>query len=215
MRLLLLFPLLLLSQLGFAQFSSFEAGYYVLVDNHSTRYPAEIKLRDENTLLVRGENTKKEKLDLQDVLFFQVANRRFVPVGGFFISKGLGGTEVARGFAQLLDSGQVKLYEYKYYLTNPPVGNTMSVGSSYWQTLYLLQRPNDEEPTPVEANRLSGAGKYFRQTLAPFISSRPDLQKLLADRKITLDNLVPFIRALNSGQPFTGSLPQPPTREPY
>ncbi len=215
MRFLLLSVVLLLPQALFAQFGGFEPGYYVLVDNRQLRHPAEIKLRDENTLLIRGENTKKEKLDLQDVLFFQVANRRFVPVGGFFISKGLGGTEVARGFAQLLDSGQVNLYEYQYFLTNPPVGNTMIVGTSYWQTLYLLQRPNDEEPTPVEANRLSGAGKYFRQTLAPFISTRPDLQKLLADRKITLDNLVPFIRALNSGQPFAGPLPQPPTREPY
>ncbi|SDY33175.1 hypothetical protein [Hymenobacter psychrophilus] len=204
-RFLVLFVALLLPQALFAQFGSYESGTYVLVDNRQVRYSAKLKLRDENTLLIKEGNSKKEKIDLEEVLWFQVANRKFVPIGGFHVKKGLGGTDVQRGFAEVLDSGQVKLYEYSYYVSNPPrtgSGGMVYGGGASWTSVHLLQRPGEQEFTVVTANRLSGAGKNFREILTPFITARPDLQKLLADRKISIENLAPFVRALNSGEPY-------------
>ncbi|SET56063.1 hypothetical protein [Hymenobacter actinosclerus] len=213
-RFLALFVGLLLPQALLAQYKSFEAGTYVLADNRQLLHSAKLKLRNENTLLVKDGKSEKQPLNPEDILWFQVGKHRFVPVGGFQVDDGFSGSDVQRGFAEFLDSGQVKLYEYRFFAANasPVLGSNKGFvggGGASWKTVYLLQPAGQSDFTVVSANNWGGVSREFRETIAPLVTGRPDLQKLLADDTIFMENLVPFVRSLNRGLPTAAPAPLP------
>lgn len=216
MRSSLLLCLLLLPQALLAQFGSFEAGTYVLADTPRLLHSAKLKLRNENTLLVKDGKSEKQPLKPEEVLWFQVGKHRFVPVGGFRVADGFGGNDVQRGFAEFLDSGQVKLYAYRFFAANaaPVLGSNRGFaggGGASWKTVYLLQPAGRPDFAVVSANSWGGVSREFGEMLAPLVVSRPDLQKLLADGTIFMENLVPFVRSLNRGLPTAAPAPPPAT----
>ena len=51
-------------------------------------------------------------------------------------------------------------------------------------------------------NRLSGKGSEFREMLAPYFSTRPDLLQQLEKGEVSRRNLAAFVHAYNTKQPF-------------
>lgn len=205
MRFLLLVALFMLPQVLLAQFREFADGFYVLTASPTVRHQAQLKLRNEKTLLTKENQQKKQEVDLSEVQYFQIGSKKFKPVGGFHIKKGLGGTDVQRGFAQMLDSGQVILYEYSYYIASGPMmsgSGAMYGGGNSLNSVFLLQKPGENTVTLISANAISGAGKEFRQALAPFLTTRPDLLKHLDERRLTIWHLPLTVHALNNGLPY-------------
>lgn len=198
MRFFLFLTCLLLPQLASAQlFSNFEAGSYILAKFPITRSEGQLKLKSGDYLLVKTSSGEKLKLTPRDVASFRIGNQKYITTNvGFEVRVGLGSTYVDKSFVEMLDSGQVVLMRYQYYIGSPGGGSTE-------HELYLVRPSNSyRSPTPLPTNNFGGAGKKFTQALSPFVAQRPDLVQLLAEGQISTDNLLNFIHALNTGQPF-------------
>ncbi|MBT9393776.1 hypothetical protein KLP40_11435 [Hymenobacter sp. NST-14] len=200
MRYLLLFASLLIPRLLFAQF---DAGYYVLTQEPTVRHSVRIKMQNENTLVIKDGNKKKQELDLAQVAFYRIGEKTYRPIGGFSIKKGR--ENITRGFAEVLDSGQVMLYAYSYRIASGPMmsGNgTMYGGGSSWQTIYLVENAGQQNLTTISASALTGTSKEFREALRPFLAPRADLVKHLDEKRLLIYHLQSAVQALNHGEAF-------------
>ncbi|TGE27914.1 hypothetical protein [Hymenobacter metallicola] len=204
MRTFLLFAGLLFPQLVWAQFNSFEPGSYVLVDNPTQRLEGDLKLRGCTELLVKNAKGKTTRLSPEQVQSFRLGRQKFITAGGFPVDKGLDGDTIPNAFVEQLDSGQVVLMRLHYIVDGPMMlgtnGSPMGGGSKSY-TLHLLRRAGESVITPLPASGLSNGGQKFRDALIPYLTTRPDLAKLVTNKLVNTDNLLVMIRALNTGQP--------------
>ena len=197
----------LLPQLGWAQLfggNSFKDGSYVLADRRTLRYTGQLKLQDGTTLVVKNPAGKNLKLNPVQVASFRIGSQRYVPAGNFHVSAGIGGMDVDAVFAEQLDSGQVQLLRYNYSLSTPGsmgAGGTMTGGGSWGLSAFLLRKPSDIGYTVAQSGPYSS--KRLREALRPFLASRPDLIKLLDDKRINDDNIQAVIHALNTNSPYS------------
>jgi len=200
MRLLFLLVFLALPQLSQAQFNRFETGSYVLAANPAVRHTSELRLRSGNLLLAKNTNEKNIKLTPDQVSSFRLGTRKFTVAGDFHAKGGLGGLNVTKAFVEQLDSGQVILLSYAFQVGAPMSmgsGGAMMGGGSYSANVYLLQWPGEEDVTPAQGGAYSSGGKNFREAVRPFFIGRPDLLKMLDDKRITTSNLPEAVHALN------------------
>jgi len=183
--------------------SSFQAGSYVLEKDASVRHNGLIKAGNKN-LRVQADQEKTATYPWADVHSYRIGPSRYVKASGFTIQTGFSAREATNDFVQLLDSGAVSLFRYEYPLTGgtPGFGGSPGLGPSSRPSIYLLQRASEASLTEIPYSVMDGSGKKFREALAPFITSRPDLVKVLAAKKITVYNLQTFIHAFNTQEPF-------------
>jgi hypothetical protein len=202
MRFFLLLPILLFSHLVRAQFNSFEPGSYVLTATPTQRLEGPLKLRGCTELVLKKPNSKTTVLKPEDVQSFRLGSKKYVTAGGFPVDKGLGGDTISQAFVEQLDSGQVVLMRLNYIIDGSMMaGGGGQLGGSASYTLYLLRRGGEQTIVPLPASGLSNGGQKFRDTLMPYLTTRPDLAKLVANKLVNTDNLLVMIRALNIGQP--------------
>lgn len=206
MRQLFLIAGLLLPHVLKAQFNSFENGSYVLSNSPNVRHECKLKLLGAYGLAAKDASGQKTTFVPAEISSFRIGQKKFAAVGGF--AANLGPSEdkvVSRGFAEQLDSGQVVLLRFIYVISGPTRMNSagiMSGGNSLPHVLYLLRRSSEQQIVSLPTNWLTGAGEKFRDTLLPYLSSRPDLVKLLSEKRITTSNLAAVVHAINSNQPF-------------
>ena len=217
MRLFLLIIIVLLPQLGRAQLFGgykFEAGSYVLNDSRNVRQQAQLRLQSSTKLLVKTADGKTIKLKPEQVYSFRINARKYVTAGNFHVKGGLGGADITKGFAEQLDSGQVVLLNYTYSVgAGAPMmgaGGSMSYGGGASElNAYLLTRPGDSQITAVQGGFYSGGGKQFREAVRPYLATRPDLVKLLDEKRISSDEIPAVIHALNTNIAFGIPVPSP------
>ncbi|MCA8829280.1 hypothetical protein [Hymenobacter pini] len=200
MRFLLLFAALLLPQILLAQF---EPGYYVLTTEPGVRRVAQIKMPDENTLLIKEGEQKKQELALSQVAYFKAGGKTYRPVSGFSIKSGK--QTITHGFAEVIDSGQVMLYNYSYREKSPPTmsGNgLMYGGGSTWVTIRLIENAGQQNFTIISAPSFSGTSQEFRERLRPFLAPRADMVKYLDAKLLLIYHLEQAVQALNQGEAF-------------
>ncbi|OUJ73986.1 hypothetical protein [Hymenobacter crusticola] len=194
---------LLLPQLLQAQnlFESFKPGTYYLADSRRVHYEGQLKVHS-NELVVKDNQGKVTRFKPEEVYYIKLADRtRFLPSAGFLLS----GKQINSSLVEVLDSGSVMLMRYEHVTTMAPMmgasGNMVSYGGRSAQSVYLLQLADASEPTALPSAGMASS-KKFREALAPYVGARPDLVQLLADKRISTNNLADFIHALNTGQPF-------------
>ncbi|GAB3651568.1 hypothetical protein GCM10027594_26630 [Hymenobacter agri] len=185
-------------------FGRFENGSYVLNESRNTRQQGQLKLQSSQKLLVKAANGKTIKLTPEQVASFRIDTRKYVTVGNFHVRGGLN-ADIAKGFAEQLDSGRVVLLNYTYSDGGAPImgaGGMNYGGGNYESHAYLLNWPGESEVIPVQGSFYTGGGKQFREAVRPFLFSRPDLEKLLDDKLISSDDLPTVIHALNNNLPY-------------
>lgn len=209
MRIFQLAIIVLSPGLGWAQMrgNRFENGSYVLNDSRNLRQQGQLKLQSGSKLLVKTADGKTIKLKPEQIHSFRISNRKYVTASNFHVKGGLGGTDADNVFVEQLDSGQVVLLTYEYSIgAGAPMmgaGGGMSYGGSSELSTYLLSRPGESRVTAAQGSFYTGGGKQFREAVRPYLSSRPDLVKLLDEKRISSDNLEAVIQALNHNQPFS------------
>lgn len=179
----------LLPHFAQAQFTSFEPGAYLLASAPTVVQKAELKLRGSSELLVKDQSGQKLKLTPKDVIAFRIGENKYMAVSDFTVGAGLNSFDVDQAFAQSLESGAVELLYYEFK------------GYNYSGSAYLLRTTSLS--TVAVARGSLGAGKRFRETVRPFLASRPELIKYLEEKRINIDNLAEAIHALNRNLPFT------------
>lgn len=210
MRVFLLIIIGLLPELGWAQLfggNRFENGSYVLNDSRNVRQQGQLKLQSGSKLLVKTTDGKTIKFNPEQVHSFRISNRKYLTASNFHVKGGLGGADIDNAFVEQLDSGQVVLLNYSYSVgAGAPMmgaGGGMSYSGSSEFSAYLLSMPGDSQATAVQGSLYSGGGKQFREAVRPYLSSRPDLVKLLDEKRITSDDLPAVVHALNNNVPFS------------
>ncbi len=207
----LLFPQLVLAQI----FSQFESGSYVLKSNQNQRHNCELKLRGNSVLMVKDSTVGKNlKLTPNEVSSFRIGQHKFIVAQNFDVPASIASGFEDQAFVELLDSGQVILMRYEFTSGSAVMmgaGGTMSPGGSTSSELYLLRWATGHEISPIPANQVTHGGPKFREALLPFFSTRPDLAKLLKEKRIILDDLPGVIHALNTNQEFTPTNWSPPS----
>ncbi|NVO32906.1 hypothetical protein [Hymenobacter lapidiphilus] len=183
-----------------------EPGYYILTDNRIRQYPARLKVYA-SQLVAKDEQGKVSKWKPEEVYYVRTAKQRFIALQDFSIKNTFGYLEIKRPvFVQLLDSGTFCLMRYD---------NGYLHDGSRLPALLLARTGAEERPLTIPYDASSGigkhlgAGKKFREALAPYVTTRPDLLQLLDEKKISIDNLAFFVRAINTGRPFDGPIAKP------
>ena len=182
--------------------SSYETGSYIVAGAPFVHVPGKLKTKSNHLLLVKTPQGKKLQFFPEQIISFRVGTRKFVVVDEFKI-----GSETApRGFAEIIDSGQVFLMRYLFTSDAPPVVTSSKFGAtgSSPKPYYLLCKPNGyQSPTVLIDDSFYGIRRIFNRTLLPFVpSQRPDLIKIVKQNTVTPRNIKAFIHALNTGQPF-------------
>ncbi|MCB2377551.1 hypothetical protein LGH70_08155 [Hymenobacter sp. BT635] len=196
---------LLLPQLAAAQFNTFQPGSYVLSSDQTVHTAPKLKLRGSDELVVKNAAGQTAQFTPSDVSWFRMGPRKYISVGSFYVSVGLGGESVEEAFVQLLDSGSVLLLRYEASMTRPMTmspGGGMNGGGNATYNIFLLRRTTERTLKQIPGNRLGGGGTKFRDAILPYLAQRPDLIKLVEDKTVTLDNIEGIIHALNTGQPY-------------
>ena len=182
-------------------------GVYILVDNRTVVYQGDLDISGRG-LVARPATGKKQVWQASEVYWARVDNRRYLPVGGFQVNPSPR-SRVEHGLAQLLDSGRVSLLRYDYEVGGGGLsampGGVMGGSPTSTRSIYLLQFPTEDDALAIPMNLLSGKGAAFREMLAPYFASRPDLLQQLENGVVARRNLLAFVHAFNTGQPF---LPQ-------
>jgi hypothetical protein len=189
--------------------SDFQTGSYVLENAPSVRHVGLIGAGTKK-LHIKGYEGKLTTYPWAEVRTYRLGNSRYVKASGFIIKMTLSERVADHEFVQLLDSGTVSLMRYEYASTGgfaamPAVGGApglLGAGSISRPSIYLLQRAGEDSAIEIPYSVMDGSGKKFREALAPFVASRPDLVKVLAAKKITVYNLETFIHAFNTHEPF-------------
>lgn len=197
----------LLPQVLLAQFNSFEPGSYVLNTKPTIRHQGTLKLRSSDLLVVKDATGNKLKLSPRDVVSFRLGQQQYVTAVNFEVNQGLIPLYVEQAFVEQLDSGQVVLLRYEYSTGGggAPMmgaGGAMTFGGAGGgtRTIYLLRRGSSISPVP--SNSLSGAGPKFRAALLLLLGTRPDLVKLVEEKRVSVDDVPALVRALNTGKAF-------------
>ncbi|TYZ07440.1 hypothetical protein FY528_15370 [Hymenobacter lutimineralis] len=209
MRLLLLVAFLLFPALLFAQFNSFKLGSYILADNQQVRHDAKLKLQDAKLLIAKDEKGSTIKITPREISSFRIGIKRYRKANGFEESKAFTEDAADEVFVELLDSGQVMLMRYEYTTKSGPSASpngAIASGGNFVHETYLLKWSNGTVVSAVPAGGITGSNKMFREMILLYLSSRPDLIKLVEDKQIILSDLKRLIHALNTGTPY---VPEP------
>ena len=145
------------------------------------------------------------KLTPEQVASFQIGSQHYVTASGFHVIGGIGGVDVDLAFVEQLDSGQLVLMRYVYTIASPMTmnaGGGMTANGSTGLRTYLLSTPTIPGVVAAQAGAYSSGGKKFREAVRPYFNGRPDLQKQLADKRITAENLPDAVRAFNTNSPY-------------
>lgn len=210
MRLSFLFPALLISCSASAQAQfDFEPGSYILESDVHVRHTGSLKVGNKN-LRVQTYGGKTLAFPWAEVHSYRIGNSRYVTASGFYVKTAFSERVADHEFVQLLDSGAVSLLRYEYGLNGgvagmPAVGGfpgSPGLGPSSRPSIYLLHRAGEPVPVDIPYNTIDGAGKKFREAVTSFVTSRPDLVKIVAAKKVTIYNLETFIHAFNQHEPF-------------
>jgi hypothetical protein len=199
---LLLGALLLLSPLAQAQtlFEAYKSATYSLATSRRKLYTGQVKVHPDG-LVVKDDQGTITRFTPEEVHYIRTAdNKRYVSASGFTIK----GRPVKPTLVEVLDSGRVMVMRYAIQQYAPAPMGTGSVGMDM-NFIYLIQDATEVEPTALPDFRVAD-GTAFREALAPYVESRPDLAQQLANKKVYPTTLPVFIHALNSGQPFVPPL---------
>lgn len=191
-----LLPILLLAAAPFAWAQSdFEAGTFRLKTSPEVKRDGLIRAGGKSLAVKQLATNSTVKYPLAEVQSYCLGLRQYVRASGFTLKSPSGwSTQAADGeFVELLDSGSVSLLRYEY---------PANAGFYGAVAIYLLQRAGEGQATAIPYSVMDGAGKKFREALAPYVATRPDLLALLQDKKITIYNLQTFIHAANHREPF-------------
>jgi hypothetical protein len=175
--------------------TDFERGSFKL-RNKSGVQQGLMRLGGKNLVVKQYPSGPSTKYPWADVASYCLGLQKFIRASGFVIRSPSGWSHqpAEEEFVELLDSGAVSLMRYKQFHSN-------QMGGSY-EVLYLLQRAGEPDAVAIPFSMLDGAGKKFREFLAPYIASRPDLVSVVTEKKVTIYNLSTFLHAFNKQEPF-------------
>lgn len=175
--------------------ADFERGSFKL-KNKAEAQQGLLKLGGKNLVVKQYPSGPSTKYPWADVTSYCLGLQKFIRASGFVMRSPSGWSHqpAEEEFVELLDSGAVSLMRYKQFHSN-------QMGGSY-EVLYLLQRAGQPDAVAIPFSLLDGAGKKFREFLAPYIASRPDLVTVVNAKKVTIYNLSTFLHAYNKQEPF-------------
>jgi hypothetical protein len=170
-----------------AQFDrGFERGYYILVDEPNVRHTGNMRIEPfYSTLIVKGEG-KTLKLKPEQLLVIGNEKGKYLTVKDFHSGR----VHIDADFAQQIDSGQVVVLFHSRGITGNGVGGSAST--------FFVRRAT--ETTPFTA--LEAIGNKYREQVLPFLTSRPDLVKLIQEKQTNFYDLQALLLAFNTGQPY-------------
>ncbi len=190
-----------------AQQPASKPDFYILADSPSIRHATTIKSVGDQEITIK-EKGLKHNIQNANLLAFRYESRNFQAFENFYLKPANPGSRIRRAFVEVLDSGQVSLFAYRYSkATIMPlvVSGTIlpGIGSSV-QTVYLLRDAATQQITTVPTDGLLtiGGDQAFRTALQPFLLKRPDLLAPLLAKHLHSEDLADIIRALNSNKPF-------------
>jgi hypothetical protein len=173
----------------------FKQGYYKLT-TASKAQSALLRPGAKNLIVKHYASGPSVKYAWKDVSSYSLGLRKYIRASGFMAKSSSGWSQelLNESFVELLDSGAVSLMRYERLVATPQGGTA--------EMLHLLKRATEPNATTVSYSMLDGAGKKFRETLLPYLTSRPDLLAAVNDKKVTIYNLQTLIHALNNKVAF-------------
>lgn len=169
---------------------------YILNANPQVVYAGKIKVHDKE-LIVKNSQGKDLKYKPDEVHWAKADTIRYVAANNFAIKSGFGSfNQASKLFVEIVDSGQVSLYRYDYSYPGSTAGSSMSF------VTFMLHDATTNSITTLPTSIYTGKGQRFREALAPFVTTRPDLLQLVEDGHITISNLPLLLHALNYNEPF-------------
>ncbi|RYY18945.1 MAG: hypothetical protein EOO36_06965 [Cytophagaceae bacterium] len=170
-------------------------GAYVLNADRHLRRTGNLRVYARE-LLVQDEQGHTTKYRPEDVYWAQIGRVRYTTARGFKTKSGLWSAKQAKQlFVEVVDSGKISLFRYRYYVGGPNSTTTELA-------TYMLREASADSVVTVPVSAYTGKGKRFRDVLMPYLVSRPDLLQLVEYGAITIDTLPALLRAFNSGEPF-------------
>ncbi|RZK30904.1 MAG: hypothetical protein EOO63_05520, partial [Hymenobacter sp.] len=170
-------------------------GTYILNADRQTRRSGNLRVYARE-LLVQDEQGHTTKYRPNDVYWAQIGRLRYTTARGFKTKSGLWASKKTdKLFVEVVDSGRLSLFRYRYYVGGPNSTTTELHA-------YMLREAAADSAVTLPVNGDTGKGKRFREVLMPYLVSRPDLLQLVEYEAITIDTLPALLRAFNSGEPF-------------
>lgn len=169
---------------------STETGHYVLRDGRQGDGEIGFEPEASSTVTIRLEDGKKLKLRPADVRSFTLGGNLFLATNDLTETPTDANAPRFNGyFVQVLDTGQLVLVR-QFKPRNQAAGASREA--------LLIRRAIDSEWTEVPVPyRGAGSSQIFREVLAPFFDSRPELLEALQDGRITYSQLADHVRAYN------------------
>lgn len=178
-----------------ASSAQFIPGAYILLDNPQKTYTGDLKYY-ESKLTVKDKTGKKINYKPDEVYYAKTAaGQRYISTSGFTALSTFGTKVMGNILVELVDSGQVCLMRYDYTTSS-------GSGGGVPQVMFLVKQEGMLHTATIPGYVWTNQGKKFYEAITPYAANRPDLQKLLLDRRINDRNLPAFFHAINSGQPF-------------
>jgi len=137
----------------------------------------------------------------EEVALFTIGQRKFLALNDIITTEKKS-VIPAHIFAEQLDSGQIVLLHY--WREDIDYGVGMGGTTHNFMSFYLLRKANESVYTVIK-DREIGSKKQTQRLLAPYLTGRPDLAKLVESNvpgRVLADNVLPIIHALNTGQPY-------------
>lgn len=184
-------------------------GTYILNADRQTRRAGNLRVYARE-LLVQDDQGHTTKYRPDDVYWAQIGRMRYTTARGFKTKSGLWASKKTdKLFVEVVDSGKLSLFRYRYYVGGPNSTTTELQA-------FMLREASADSAVTLPVNSDTGKGKRFREVLMPYLVSRPDLLQLVEYEAITIDTLPALLHAFNSGEPFpfsTVGLPPRPREE--
>ncbi len=176
-------------------------GIYMLARSSANARAEEISFAPGKEVIRITTANKPATFDPEEISFFTIGQRKFLAINDIIITEKQS-VIPAHIFVEQLDSGRIILLHY--WREDVDYGVGMGGTTRNFMSFYLLRQANESVYTVIE-DREIGSKKQTQRLLAPYLTGRPDLAKLLESNvpgRVLTDNVFPIIHALNTGQPY-------------
>ena len=199
MRLLYLLAAFLLPFAGFAQ-DDFVQGTYELVDGTKAAGLLNFQPGFHSKLFVKApaadptsrEGKKGKEYSPEQVRSFDLGSDHYVLMHSILLNAGMNHATKNDDFAKVLETGKLELLHYQFSYVDLGIPNAAGIryNTRNRMMVYLLRLPGEDKATMVPL------GRNYKEMLATFLSSRPDLVKKLDVPPKSPAEFFPMIRSL-------------------
>ena len=167
--------------LGLAQ-AEFVPGTYELTDgtkgtgllNYETGFKAKLLVKDSAADPTGKASKKGQAYSPEQLRSFDLGSDHYVKLHSIELDFNMGKSTKKDDFAKVLETGKLELLHYQvFYVERGAFANGMGNRSRENMMVYLLRWPGEDKATMIPN------GRKYKEMLAHFFASRPDLVKKL------------------------------------